>query len=86
MPTARQVVIKNGQIRFIYDAKLDPLLALGTPDVKRASHVEPVVIDGRVKWTSDMSPVGGGLLGPFNTKPEALEAEVDWLNQNNMGL
>ena len=33
--------------------------------------------DGR--WTADMTPVGGPVLGPFDRRSEALEAEHAWL-------
>ena len=69
----------DSELRFIYDDDLQPLLELGQPKVQRASHVEPMD-DGR--WTADLSPAGGPLLGPFALRSEALAAETDWLNHN----
>ena len=36
--------------------------------------------DGR--WTADLRPVGGPVLGPFARRSEALEAERAWLEAN----
>ena len=43
---------------------------------RRASHVEPDE-DGR--WSADMSPMNGPILGPFDLRAEALRAETAWL-------
>jgi len=84
LPTVRQLVIKNGQISFIYEDVMRPFLAIGTPVVRRASHVEPTP-DG-LQWTADMSPSGGPILGPVNTRAKALAAEVKWLREHNFGM
>ena len=65
----------NGTVRTIYAETIE-LASLGKVDIQRASHVEPTT-DGR--WTADLSPVGGPLLGPFVLRSEALEAEQQWL-------
>jgi hypothetical protein len=78
--TIKFAILKGGEIRFIHDDELRPILVEGTAHVQRASHVEPS-IEGTT-WTADMRPVGGGILGPFNTKQEALDAEVNYLNTN----
>jgi hypothetical protein len=70
----------EGEIRFVWHDSLQGLLALGKSTVKRASHVEPNE-DGH--WTADMSPSGGGTLGPFKLRGEALAAEVNWLREND---
>jgi hypothetical protein len=70
-----QIRINNDKIRFIHNDELIELLKHGEPHIKRASHVEP---DG-ISWFADMSPSNGPKLGPFNTRKEALEAEVDWI-------
>jgi hypothetical protein len=49
---------------------------LGRLSIARGSHVEPTA-DGR--WTADLSPAGGPLLGPFERRSQALAAEVAWL-------
>ena len=82
----RKIIIKDGEVHFIYGDDMQPFLDLGLAEVRRASHVEPVNIDGEVKWEADMSPLDGPLLGPFDTRTIALKKEVDWLNANNLGV
>lgn len=81
----RKVIIKDGQVRFIYSDDMVPFLSLGKAEVKRVSHVEPVAIGSEIKWTADMSPVHGPTLGPYDTRDEALKMEVNWLNSNSLG-
>lgn len=69
-------VKEDGTVSFVYDDALLPLLSMGKSEIKRASHVEPTE-DGR--WTADLSPSGGPVLGPFNTRAEALREEKKWL-------
>ena len=66
-------------LQYIYDDQLQFLEDIGNAVTKRASHVEPTD-DGR--WSADMAPSGGSVLGPFNTRTEALSAETDWLRAN----
>lgn len=66
-------------LQYIYDDELQFLEELGAAVTKRASHVEPTD-NGR--WTADMAPSGGSVLGPFNTRGEALSAETDWLREH----
>ena len=66
----------------IYDDDLVKLFEGMPMKIKRASHVEPIEIDGTVKWQADMGPVGGPILSPFNTRQEALDAEHRWLEAN----
>jgi hypothetical protein len=72
---------KNGQVRGIYGEEI-ALEALGPMVISRASHVEP---DDHGGWMADLSPVGGPVLGPFEKRSEALEAEVHWLEENWSG-
>jgi hypothetical protein len=37
-------------------------------------------------WYADMTPVGGGVLFPFDTYEEALDAEIAWLKAHNLPL
>ena len=69
----------SGTVRCLYDERFAPpvLASLGPLTIERASHVEPTS-DGR--WTADLSPVGGPLLGPFNLRSEALAAEAAWID------
>ena len=73
-------IMPNGTLKFIYDDQLKPLLSEGKAIIKRVSHVEPTP-DNR--WQADLSPVvPGTILGPYNTRREALQAEVEWINNN----
>jgi len=72
------LVTPGGTVRCIYSEQLD-LAALGAPTITRGSHVEPTG-DGR--WTADLSPVAGPMLGPFNSRSQALTAEVRWLEEH----
>jgi len=65
----------DGGVRCIYDEALD-LRALGKLQITRASHVEP---DAEGCWFADMGPSGGPVLGPFQTRGQALQAEKRWL-------
>jgi hypothetical protein len=73
------VVEPSGTIKQIYEDDLRGLLATGKTEIKRVSHVEPTV-DGR--WEADLSPVNGPVLGPYDTRKEALDAEVAYLIHN----
>jgi hypothetical protein len=72
------LVKPDGTVRAIYDETLD-LGVLGRVTITRASHVEP---DNRGLWQADLTPVGGPLLGPFERRSEALDAERDWLERH----
>ena len=72
-----QIVINpSGVFIGIYSDNFD-YGELGRPQIRRASHVEPTD-DGR--WSADLSPVDGPMLGPFDKRSEALDAEIEWLN------
>jgi hypothetical protein len=74
-----QLVIEpGGRIRCLYGEQID-LSKLGRPRITRGSHVEPAE-DGR--WTADLSPVGGPLLGPFPARSDAQAAEREWLEEH----
>lgn len=78
-------VLVNGTIPplFVWDivGGLRFLNKEGEPSVARASHVEPCAIGWTGGgWTADLSPVNGPVLGPFYTRQEALNAEVEYLN------
>ena len=72
------VIDPNGEVRCVYDEAL-PLAEFGRLVIARGSHVEPTVTG---LWTADLSPVGGGLLGPFANRSEALTAEREWLESH----
>ena len=64
-----------GSIRCVYGEDVN-LHQLGRLSIQRGSHVEPTA-DGR--WTADLSPVDGPVLGPFTSRADALAAETAWL-------
>ena len=72
------IIAANGQGRCVYGEAID-LTALGKLAIRRGSHVESTP-DAR--WTADMSPVNGPVLGPFPCWSEAIAAERDWLADN----
>jgi len=72
------VIHPGGTLHCIYGEAID-LHTLGTPDIRRASHVEP---DGNGRWLADLTPVAGPVLGPFSVRSQALEAELDWLHKH----
>lgn len=84
MAGVRELVIIDGTVKFIYDdAVASALKKSGTLEVHRASHVEPTEGGG---WSADLSPVKGPTLGPFETRAEALKAEVEWLSEHLASL
>lgn len=52
--------------------------------IERASHVEPLILNNRIAWYADMSPVSDPPvhLGPYESRLEALEAEHQWLQEH----
>jgi hypothetical protein len=72
------VVEQGGTVRCIYSEALD-LHSLGSPRIRRASHVEPTP---NGQWTADLSPVGGPTLTAFSTRSQALAAELRWLEDH----
>lgn len=76
------IISSGGHVRCVYSEELD-LTTFGSAQIQRASHVEPT-FDGR--WTANLSPVTGPILGPFLFRSEALQAERDWLTQHWLTL
>jgi hypothetical protein len=69
----------NGTAQCLYGENIS-LAALGTLDIKRASHVEPDQTKPGT-WYIDLSPVGGPRVSGFESRATALAAEEAWLNQ-----
>ena len=80
--TRKIVIDEGGTLRFIHDDALVGLLREGDARIERASHVEPGG-DG-TQWIADLSPVSGPALGPFDLRQQALDAEIEWLNENRL--
>jgi hypothetical protein len=66
----------------VYAEAID-LSSLGQLTIRRASHVEP---DAHGLWWSDLSPVQGPRLGPFDRRSAALAAELCWLDNHIANL
>ena len=66
----------DGALELVYEDALRGLLALGRATIRRASNVEPTP-EGQ--WTADLGPTDGPVLGPFETRADALDAERSWL-------
>jgi hypothetical protein len=81
-PKKIRIKINEKGIKFIYNDELRPLLQIGKSKIQRASHVEPTDDN---KWIADLAPSGGPILGPFQTRTEALQAEVQWIDENMRG-
>jgi hypothetical protein len=75
------LISSSGSIQFVYNDELVSVMDCGDYRIKRASHVEP----GADGWVADMAPLLGPILGPFKLRGQALEAELDWLNDHLFG-
>ncbi|NLX98713.1 MAG: hypothetical protein GXY83_21350 [Rhodopirellula sp.] len=72
------VIDSTGVVRCLYHEGIN-LSSLGRMVIVRGSHVEP---DESGRWHADLSPVNGPRLGPFERRSLALEAEVEWLQED----
>ena len=72
------VIRPGGLVRCVYGEAID-LHALGRSHITCASTVEP---DDQGSWWADLSPVNGPLLGPFEQRSQALDAEQQWLSRH----
>lgn len=72
------LISPEGRITLVYSDDLVDLLDAGKVTIRRASHVEPTT-DGR--WTANLQPSGGPVLGFFRLRSDALAAEAMWLNE-----
>ena len=72
------IIPTAGHGRCVYDEAVD-LTSLGRVTIRRASDVEP---DADGHWLADLSPVDGPVLGPFERRSKALDAERRWLRDN----
>jgi hypothetical protein len=72
------IVSPTGIVRCVYGEDVD-LHALGCPQIRRASAVDP---DPQGHWWADLAPVNGPRIGPFGRRGDALSAEVAWLAEH----
>ncbi len=66
----------DGTIKMLYTETVNISNLGKITEIRRASHVEPTA---KMQWTADMGPSGGILMGPFDARSEALDAEREWL-------
>lgn len=83
----------DGVIEGVYSDTFADLLNQGEVSIRRASHVEPGRDNqGEPCWFADLSPFlrdrdplhvssKDDILGPFYTRKEALDNEVEWLEK-----
>jgi hypothetical protein len=72
------VIQPDGCVRMIYSELVVPQ-SLGSVNIQRGSHVEP---DEHGFWYADLEPCDGPILGPFDLRSDAIDAEVEWLTTN----
>lgn len=89
MPRSRPVSLifgPGGEVSHVHDEAAPGLYSPLGPvtAIRRASRVEPTT-DMPPKWTADMAYSGGPVLGPFDTRTQALAAEAAWLLRNDLG-
>ncbi len=77
MNSVELLVQPDGNIRCLYTDLID-LSALGTLHVNRASHVE--FNDSDQTWSVRLADTGEVIGKGFKTRTEALEFEVNYLN------
>lgn len=81
-----RVLFQNGTVTALYkDGALANILAKlgGKLKIERASHIEaPKGELSEIAFEADLSPSGGPVLKGFKTYKEAVDAEVQWLQDN----
>lgn len=86
MKLKHRVLIRGGVTTGIYTDGLskDIMESLGgTAEIKRASHVEaPTHNLDKIEFQVDLTLSGGPILNGFPTYKEAVDKEVEWINQN----
>lgn len=73
---------EQGSADVILDGgEIDPAELGAVREVKRASHVEPEIEQGKIVWYADMAPVNGPKMGPYTNREAALTAERRYLDK-----
>jgi hypothetical protein len=82
------LLIKDGKVTSLYkDGSSHQLLEKlgGKASIKRASFVEaPEEVLNDIEFTVDLTPSGGPVMRGFKTYAEAVEAEINWINENTL--
>ena len=71
----------TGTFSEVYYDDLPDLKAEWKAAIKRAIYVD--VCEGG--WVADMSILDGPQLGPYRSRQDALDAEVDWIEEMYFG-
>jgi hypothetical protein len=71
------VIGPSGNLRTLYSEEID-LHQLGRVQISRGSYVEP---NENGQWMVDLSPLSGPTLGPYSKRSEALQAEIEWIEE-----
>ena len=74
------IVDRSGVVRAVYTEAIE-LATLGRLTIARASRVEP---DDDGRWNANLGPVDGPVLGPFDRRSDAIEAEVAWIEEHRL--
>lgn len=76
----------DGIVHYIHSDEAVRLAGtLGRPVINRASNVE--YDNEKGGWTADMAPLGSSvILGPYDTREEALAREHTWLTEHMPAL
>lgn len=73
----------DGSMEFVYNDKLRGLIKQGEAKITRASTIEPgdpSLGQDPLRWYATM--FDGPVLGPFETREQALAEEEEWINKN----
>ena len=82
------VRIKGGKILVVYsDSSMGLMESLGTPSIKRATHVE---FDNELRlWVATLAEMGednfgvpGTVIAMCKTRKEAIDAEIEYLRKH----
>ena len=82
-----QGIAEQGKSTIARASHVEPWGELSMNAVEWLYKNRPIFMDKHAKdtcggWWSDLLVSGGPVLGPFPTRAEALQAEVDWINAN----
>ena len=88
MPPDKIITVRaDATIEMIHDDQLCALQSQGAATITRASFVEPGDASKNLDpllWYADLAPIGGSVLGGFDTRERALAEEVAWINRNHL--
>lgn len=88
MSVPQRLYIKDGKVVSLYkDGNSHQLLEKlgGTALIRRASYVEaPETNLQNIEFTVDLTPSGGPIITGFKSYEEAVNAEINWINENTL--